>query len=326
MAYGRDGSHFTPTTVAMTLIRQSLSALVVLLTSAATAFAQQPAGEATSLTTLLAYPSAPAPKLSVVSSRTEGGVTIDDVTFESVAGNPPIQAYLIRPATRAASHPAVLFVHWFAPPDPTSNRTQFIEEAKALARRGTVSLLVSTFWSDPARYQARRWETDFSNSVAQARDLRRALDVLLAQPGVDTSRVAYVGHDYGAMFGAVVSAVDTRPKAYVIIAAASRFANWYLFGSASGVPTGAAREGFLAQLEPIEPVNAVRSAKAAFFFQFGENDRYTPREDFVSLYMAAPSPKRMATYLSGHDMVAEIIRHDRTGWLAEQLGLGPQRR
>jgi dienelactone hydrolase len=304
----------------MTLIRQSLSTLVMLLVTAITGSAQQPAG-ATGLTTLLAYPSAPAPRVSVVSSRTENGVTIDDVTFESVAGNPPIQAYLIRPVARAASHPAVLFVHWFAPPDPTSNRTQFVEEAKALARRGTVSLLVSTFWSDPARYQARRWETDFSNSVAQAKDLRRALDVLLAQPAVDTSRVAYVGHDYGAMFGAVVSAVDARPKAYVIIAAASRFSNWYLFGSSSGVPTGTAREGFLAQLAPIEPVNAIKASKAAFFFQFGENDRYTPREDFVSLYMAAPTPKRMATYQSDHDMVAEIIRHDRTVWLAERLGL-----
>ena len=301
-------------------VRQLLSALALLLATATGSFAQQ-TGARTDLATLLAYPSATSPRVTVVGTRTENGVTIDDVTFESVAGNPPIQAYLIRPAARAASHPAVLFVHWFAPPDPTSNRTQFVEEAKALARRGVVSLLVSTFWSDSARYRARRWETDFANSVAQAKDLRRALDILLAQPGVDTGRVAVVGHDYGAMFGALISAVDTRPKSYVIIAAASRFANWYLFGSASGVPTGAAREEFIAQLAPIEPVNAIKSAKAAFFFQFGENDKYTPREDFVSLYMAAPAPKRIATYESDHDMVAEIIRHDRTVWLAERLGL-----
>lgn len=273
------------------------------------------------LSSLLAY-DAPAPRLTIVSTRTEAGVTTDDVTFASVAGNPPIQAWLIRPATPAvASRPAVLFVHWFAPPDPTSNRSQFVEEASALARRGVVSLLVSTFWSDPARYQARRWETDVDNSVAQAKDLRRALDVLLAQPGVDSSRVAYVGHDYGAMFGSVLSAVDSRPRSYVIIAAASRFANWYLFGSSTGVPTGPTRERFLAQLAPIEPVNAIRSAKASFFFQFGENDRYTPRDDFISLYMAAPTPKRIATYASDHDMIAPIIRHDRTAWLAEQLRL-----
>jgi dienelactone hydrolase len=309
----------------MAHLRQSLFATALLVSLAAPPGAQQPQASGTDLATLLAYPATNgAPRLTVISSRTEGTVTVEDVTFESVAGNPPIQAYLIRPTTRGTSNPAVLFVHWFAPPDPTSNRTQFVEEATALARRGTISLLVSTFWSDPARYQARRWETDFSNSVAQAKDLRRALDVLVAQPGVDTSRIAYVGHDYGAMFGAVVSAVDPRPKSYVIIAAASRFANWYVFGSASGVPTGAALDGFRAQLAPIEPVNTIKAAKASLFFQFGENDRYTPREDFVSLYMAAPQPKRIATYASDHDMVADIIRHDRTVWLGEQLKLPPE--
>jgi hypothetical protein len=123
------------------------------------------------------------------------------------------------------------------------------------------------------------------------------------------------------MFGAVVSAVDSRPRAFVLIAAASRFANWYLFGSSSGVPTGAAREAFLAQLAPIEPVNAIPAAKATFFFQYGETDRYTPRDDFISLYLAAPMPKRIATYASDHDMVAGIIRYDRTAWLTEQLRL-----
>src|SRR5687768_16390236 len=223
------------------------------------------------LARLLAVDASAAPVVTVVGSRRDGDVTIDDVTFPSVSGSPPIEAYIIRPATApAAGLAGVLFVHWFGPPAPTSNRTQFVDEAKALARRGTVSLLVSTFWSDPARYQARRWETDFQHSLNQAKGLRRALDVLLAQPGVDPLRIAYVVHDYGAMFGAVVSAVDPRPRAFVLIAAASRFANWYLFGSSSGVPTGAARESFLAQLAPIEPVNAIAGAKATFFFQYGE--------------------------------------------------------
>jgi pimeloyl-ACP methyl ester carboxylesterase len=191
-----------------------------------------------------------------------------------------------------------------------------------------VSLLVSTFWSDSARYRARRWETDFDNSVAQAKDLRRALDVLLLQPGVDPARIAYVGHDYGAMFGMLMSAVDPRPKAYALIAPAPRFTDWYLFGSASGVPTGDARAQFLSRFAPIEPINVIGRTKASVFFQFGEMDKYTPRKDFIELYLAGPASKRMATYPSEHEMTDEIIRHDRTAWLAEQLHLpgGPSRR
>ena len=253
--------------------------------------------------------------------KRDGNVTVQELSFPSVSGGPPVEAYLVRPATAGAGLAGVLFVHWFGPPSPTSNRTQFLDEARTLARQGTVSLLVSTFWSDPKRYGARRWETDFDNSVAQAKDLRRALDVLTAQQGVDAQRIAYVGHDYGAMFGMLISAVDPRPMAYVFIAPAPRFTDWYLFGSSTGIPTGDAKAAFLSQFAPIEPINVIGRTKSPVFFQFGEADRYTPRKDFIDLYLAGPASKRMATYPTGHEMTEEIIRHDRMAWLAEQLRL-----
>ena len=294
--------------------------LAVLLLGAGPALAQG-TPSAADLSQLLAYDSSKPLDVKVVGVEKKGDVRVEDITFGSVAGNPPIQAYLVRPETGSGPFAGVLFVHWFAPPQPTSNRTQFLSEAEALARRGTVSLLVSTFWSDPARYDQRKWQTDFENSVNQAKDLRRALDVLLAQPGVDPQRIGYVGHDYGAMFGALVAAADPRAKAHVHIAGTARFSDWYLFGSSTGVPKGADLEGFRAQMGQIEPVNVIGKAKGSFFFQWGEKDHYTRRKDFLDLYQAAPDPKRMATYPSQHEMGEEIIRHDRTVWLAEQLGL-----
>jgi dienelactone hydrolase len=285
--------------------------------------AWEPAARAASLGEILAYDSSAPPDVKGVGTEKKAGVTVQDVTFGSVAGNPPISAYIVRPESGAGPFAGVLFVHWYAPGTPTSNRTQFLEEAQALARRGTVSLLVSTFWSEADRYKSRKWEDDYQNSLNQTKDLRRALDVLLAQPGVDPKRIAFVGHDYGAMFGTLVAAVDPRPKAYVLIAGTGKFSDWYLFGSGSGVPQGEAREKFIAQLAPIEPVNAVGQAKAALFFQFGEMDKFTPREDFIAFYMAAPENKRIATYPSKHPMDAEVIRFDRDAWLSEQLGLPP---
>lgn len=274
---------------------------------------------AAQLDQLLAYDSAKPLDVKVVGGETKGDVRVEDITFSSVAGEPPIQAYLVRPASGSGPFAGVLFVHWFAPPE--SSRAQFLSEAEALARRGAVSLLVSTFWSDEKRYMSRKWETDFQNSVNQAKDLRRALDVLLAQPGVDPQRIGYVGHDYGAMFGAVVAAVDARAKAHVHIAGTARFSDWYLFGSSTGVPKGDALKAFKEQMGRIEPVNVIGKAKGAFFFQFGEADHYTPRKDFIDVYMAAPEPKRIATYPSQHEMQEDIIRFDRTVWLCEQLGL-----
>lgn len=295
--------------------------LLALLALAASAAAQEASPPPPELDRLVAVDPAIGFDFRVVGVEVKDGVAVQDVTFASVAGGAPTQAYLVRPAGDSCPCAGVLFVHWFEPGNPTSNRTQFLDEAKAFARRGTVSLLVSTFWSDAVRYRARRWEDDFQNSIAQAKELRRGLDLLLTLPGVDHQRIGYVGHDYGAMFGAIVAAVDSRPKAFVLIAGTARFADWYLFGSASGVPKGEALEKFRKQLAWIDPVEVIGRTRAAVLFQFGEQDRYTPRQDFVAFYLAAPENKRILTYPSDHPMDAAVIRFDRDVWLAEQLGL-----
>lgn len=269
---------------------------------------------------LLAYDSSLPLDVKVIGTETRDGVTVEDITFRGAVG--PQQAFLVRPSGRATgSFAGILFVHWFGPPDPTSNRTQFLDEAKALARRGTISLLLSAYWEDVARHRGRRWQDDYQNSINQAKELRRSLDLLLIQPGIDASRIGFVGHDYGAMFGAAISASDARPKAYALIAGASRFPDWYLYGTASGVPEGAELTRFREQFKTLDPVSVVGASKAAFLFQYGEDDRHTPRENFVELYLVAPTPKRLLTYASGHKMEAAEIRRDRTAWLGTQLNL-----
>jgi dienelactone hydrolase len=298
-------------------MRNTLSAVTLALTFASALHAQQPL----ELPGLLAYPPVAAADVRVLETRTEGDVVVQDLTFPSASGGPAVEAYLVRPAAASDDLAAVLFVHWFEPEAPNSNRTQFLDEARALAGRGVVSLLVSTFWSDTARYSARRWQDDFENSLGQARDLRRALDVLLAQPGVDPERVGFVGHDYGGMFGVLVASVDPRPRACVLIALAPTFPEWYLFGSSTGVPQGEDEARFRERFATIDPGNVIGRVRCAVFLQFGENDRYTPRDGFLALYRAAPEPKRIATYPSGHAMDAAIITTDRTEWLAAQLNL-----
>src|SRR5687767_6418774 len=99
----------------------------------------------------------------------------------------------------AGAHAAILYVHWYEPESHSSNRTQFRQEATELARRGAVSLLVETMWSDRDWFLKRTQADDYANSVRQVVELRQAIDVLLDQPGVEATRFAYVGHDFGAM-------------------------------------------------------------------------------------------------------------------------------
>lgn len=48
-------------------------------------------------------------------------------------------------------------------------------------------------------------------------DLRRGLDLLLSRPDVDRHRVVYIGHSLGAQWGAILTSVDRRMKATVLI-------------------------------------------------------------------------------------------------------------
>src|SRR5262249_57326088 len=114
------------------------------------------------------------------------------------------RAILVVPKS-AAPHAGVLFVHWLGEPE-TTNRSEFVADAIALANAGTVSLLIDAMWSAPKWFKTRTTETDYAASIDQVKDLRRALDFLLAQEGVDPARVAFVGHDFGGMYGSIVPA------------------------------------------------------------------------------------------------------------------------
>jgi outer membrane protein assembly factor BamB/dienelactone hydrolase len=247
------------------------------------------------------------------------GVEVRDITYASLTGG-RTAAYLVAPEGQGRSRPAVLFVHWYAPKEKDSNRTQFLEQASELARRGVVSLLVDTMWSDPAWFRSRDYAEDYDHSVEQVRALRRALDVLLARPDVDPGRVACVGHDFGAMFGAVLAGVDPRVNAGLALqAGATSFADWFLL---SAKLTGDARQQFIDKLKPLDPVHHVGRTKAPVYFQFAKEDVYVPQADAEAFFAAAAEPKEIHWYEAGHGLSEQAVR-DRQDWLAARLGLAP---
>src|SRR5262249_5871313 len=198
----------------------------------------------------------------------------------------------------AGRHPAVLFVHWYGEPFQTSNRTQFLPDALELARNGVVSVLVDAMWSAPRWFATRKPAEDFAASVAQVKELRRALDLLSSLPGVDGGPVAYVGHDFGAMYGALLAAADPRPKALVFIAGTTTFSNWFLLGRKLDV---AARRQVEEELAPLDPVRHIGKVGAAsVLFQFARKDEYVTKEEAEDLVTAAREPKTAQFYDCGH--------------------------
>lgn len=253
--------------------------------------------------------------LNVVEVGTEqrDAATVRDITFVGV--KVPIKAYLVTPAG-PGPHAAILYIHWFGDPE-TTNRRQFLNEAVVLAQRGVESLLVDAMWSRPGWWQGRTPETDLAGGIVQVIELRRALDLLLAQPGVDAAHVALVAHDFGAMFGAVMGAADRRPTAYVLMAPTLRLSDWYLFNVKPASP-----DDYKRQLAPLDPINAVaKLAPAPVFYQFAAKDKYVPRPRTAEFYDATAPRKQMATYDSEHNLLLPEVGTDRVAWLARELGL-----
>lgn len=288
-----------------------LSSVTVLsLLSSVTALAAEPKPE------LFAYDKSAPLNVKEAGREARGAALVRDLTF--TPADKPVKAFLVSPATGAGPHAAILYVHWLGDPK-TTNRTQFLDEGVALAGRGVVSLLVEGMWAEPGWYKNRVPEEDHAQAVRQVIELRRAMDLLLAQPGIDPKRVALVGHDFGAMYGMMAEALDRRAKTCVFMAPTPHFVDWFLFRQQ---PKDLA--AYKAQLATIDPVLFVpKLAPAPVFFQFASKDFYVTAEEAAEFYAAAGPRKQMATYEADHGLHPPEVAADRVAWLERELGLKP---
>jgi len=247
------------------------------------------------------------------------GIAAADVALRNLtyldAGNRRVEATFVAPPGDGP-HPAVLFVHWLDGEATSNGRTQFLPDALALARRGVASLLVDTPWSEPTWFRTRDPGNDLAMSEQVVKNLGRALDVLSALEGVDPARLAYAGHDFGAMYGATLGASDHRPVAWVYIAGTDRYGEWFTLGRKLEPAQKSQVFATFATLDPVARIGAV--APAPILFQFATNDQFVTRAAADALVAAARSPKDVKFYECGHEMNRHAM-DDRVAWLVTAL-------
>jgi dienelactone hydrolase len=240
---------------------------------------------------------------------------VHDLSFAATPDVPETRAYLVVPKL-PGPFAGVLWVHWLGEP-ATSNRSEFKDEAVALAPRGVVSLLVDAMWGDPRWYASRVPEQDRQNSIRQVVALRRALDLLAAQPGVDGARLGFVGHDFGAMYGMIMGGVDGRPRAYVFATPTPSLSDWAFFAKQP-----ASKAEYLRQNADLELTDYLsRLGGAATLFQFAARDPYVSEAGGSVLLAAAPGRRQRRVYEGDHNLEAPEAARDRAEWLATELGL-----
>ena len=232
-------------------------------------------------------------------------------------GTTPTGAVLVAPDTAPKNAPAVLWVHWLGEV-ATTNHTEFMSDAQALAKRGVVSMLVDMPWSQAKWFtDVRTPDDDYAATIAQVVSLRRALDCLGAVKGVDKTRIAYVGHDFGAMDGALLLATDDRPAYAVLMAPTLSYWEWYLLGKQPADP-GA----YVARMSAFDlPGWLARGKQKATLLQFGQNDEYVSQATGIALRNAVPNRDRtFKAYKLDHALDDVTAHDDRVTWLATHLG------
>jgi dienelactone hydrolase len=254
------------------------------------------------------------------------GVKVYDLSYASPKGG-RVTAYMVMPEGKGP-FAGLLFGHW-----GPGNRTEFLPEATLYARAGAVSLLIDYPWVRPAPWRKRLKEADDPESDHQAFvqaviDLRRGIDLLSTRPDVDPKRIAYVGHSYGAQWGAILSAVDDRLKGVVLMggipdqAAIYRDNNDPALVEYRATTPKEKQEAYLKSGERTAPVRYVHHAMCPLLFQFARYERYFDKAAMDRYEQAARQPKEVKWYDTGHELNDVQALHDRAAWLRDKVGLG----
>lgn len=249
-----------------------------------------------------------------------------DITYSSLKGG-VVPAYLVVPKGRGP-FAGVIWGHWYWDNSSMRNRRQFLDEAIVLAQAGVVSLLTDGPVARPGHVQSKdpldeQRPADFFQQVM---DIRRGVDVLLARGHVDRKRIAFVGHSYNAGVGALLSGVDRRFKAFVLMAGSTsdEVGNDTKEHQDFRQRMGPERfDAFMAKYAWLDQGKYVsHAAPAIVFLQYATQETFLTPERARQYAAVVSEPKRFRLYEAPHALNAEA-RRDRIAFLTEQLKLRP---
>lgn len=263
----------------------------------------------------------------VISSISKKGYSIYDINYESPF-NGQVPAFLFIP-DKGGSFPAVIFMH-----PSQGNRKTFFHEAQLLATKGYISLLIEapifggygqTDGPDRKKFtKTIEALADIQKYIHTVMDIRMGVTLLSKLTIVDETRMAFVGHGFGASWGGVISGIDSLIKTFVLISGYGEASEWQL---TSEHPIAAIIRSFLpperfeyfiSSLRKLDAIHYVKNAApASILFQFAKNDEFIERGHAATFYSAASSPKRINWYDTDHLFTnCKEALLDRQEWLS----------
>jgi dienelactone hydrolase len=244
-----------------------------------------------------------------------GPVSVQTVVIP-VAGQRPVTAYLVQPAGALASssQAGILFLHWLG--QIHSDRSEFLAEATELASHGAVALLPQGIFPWVAAPHGTR--KDVTAIRRQLAALQASLNYLTSRSYVDKSRVAIAGHDYGAMYGALLASSNRVVHAAVLAAPDATWGHWfvkYWLGF-----TGHKATAYKAIFAGLQPAGHVARLGRHELFQWAGQDIFVSARVRQAFAQHAPHA-RVKLYPDADHQMTDQAQADRDAFLTRELGL-----
>lgn len=249
----------------------------------------------------------------------EPGVAIHALSFLSPRGTGRATGRLFVPEG-AGPFAGMVLMHGLP-----GNAAQMTGQGVVLARHGAVVVALDAPFARRGGSPVRFTEADSAEQVQLMTDLQRAVDLLVARPDVDASRIGYMGISYGGAMGALFVGIERRLRTGVLVVADGGLVSHFTGpedagGSFAGLGCDQRRR-WLESMIPIEPIKYVGFAPPTpLLLQSGRQDVLVPPADAERLHAAVRDPKTIRWYDAGHGLTAEAAR-DGLLWLHQQLGM-----
>jgi dienelactone hydrolase len=250
---------------------------------------------------------------------TAPGVEIHALSFLSPRGTGRATGRLFVPQG-AGPFAGILLMHGLP-----GNAEQMTGYGALLARHGAVVVALDAPFARRGGEPLHFTEADSAEQVQLMTDLQRAVDLLVARPDVDASRLGYMGISYGGAMGALFVGIERRLKTGILVVADGGLVSHFTGPGDGGGPfaglTCAEWRRWLESMIPVEPIKYVGFASPTpLLLQSGRQDNLVPPADAERLHAAARDPKTVQWYDAGHGLNGTAVRA-RSVWLQEHLGM-----
>ncbi|MGF7228656.1 MAG: hypothetical protein ACQR33_01595 [Candidatus Saccharibacteria bacterium] len=238
--------------------------------------------------------------------------TVEDITYKTASGR-LVSAYVVMPEGEVTS--GSIFMHWL---DSASHgdRNEFLDEAVQLAKSGVASILLQG--SFPWNVAPKDTDHDLIAIQEEVAGIQDSIAVLESFGLSCDAKIAYVGHDYGALLGINFVATTKRIMAAAFMAPTMRFSDWnvaYWLTSLTAEER-IAYDQTLVQVDPLVCIEKIKETK--ILLQFGSQDVYVADSTAAQLTQLAGESAETKKYDAGHGLNDEA-KSDRVEWILARL-------